>query len=96
MSAAASSSGCLLSWRSSTTRGVPNDVALVFVAVAVKRVCQATSLALKSFPMLNATTDAEATQVVHRGAHNIGIAMDTPRGLLVPNVKHVEVCWCGP
>ena len=46
--------------------------------------------------MLNATTDAEATQVVHRGAHNIGIAMDTPRGLLVPNVKHVEVCWCGP
>jgi hypothetical protein len=57
---------------------------------------QATSLALSSFPMLNATCDTEATQVVYRAAHNIGVAMDTPQGLLVPNVKNVNVCAAVP
>ena len=46
--------------------------------------------------MLNATCDTEATQVVYRAAHNIGVAMDTPQGLLVPNVKNVNVCAAVP
>lgn len=51
---------------------------------------KATSLALRQFPELNATVDAEATEIIQRGSHNIGIAMDTPRGLIVPNVKNVQ------
>lgn len=52
-------------------------------------IIKATSLALKQFPQLNAHANAECTQVTHKAMHNIGLAMDTPRGLLVPNVKDV-------
>jgi len=54
-------------------------------------ILKATSNALKQFPSLNAhVTDADCSEVVYKGAHNIGMAMDTPRGLLVPNVKNVH------
>ena len=53
-------------------------------------IIKATSLALRDFPGLNAHTNADCTEVVHRASHNIGIAMDTPRGLLVPNVKNCQ------
>jgi 2-oxoisovalerate dehydrogenase E2 component (dihydrolipoyl transacylase) len=53
-------------------------------------ILKATSLALKSFPILNSTFDAEKNLVTYKSAHNIGIAMDTPNGLIVPNVKNVQ------
>jgi 2-oxoisovalerate dehydrogenase E2 component (dihydrolipoyl transacylase) len=49
------------------------------------------SLALSYYPLLNAQLSEEQTpKVVYRDAHNIGIAMDTPSGLIVPNIKNVE------
>ena len=51
---------------------------------------QATSLALREYPSLNAHVNAECTEVIQRAAHNIGVAMDTPKGLIVPNVKNVQ------
>jgi len=52
---------------------------------------KATSLALKEYPMLNATVDdAECTSVTYRADHNISIAVDTPNGLIVPNIKKVQ------
>lgn len=53
-------------------------------------ILKATSLALHAFPELNATVNADVSEVTQRAAHNIGVAMDTPRGLIVPNVKHCE------
>ncbi len=57
-------------------------------------VIKAVSLALEDFPLLNARVDAEnrdsAPKLVMREKHNIGVAMDTPQGLLVPNIKHVS------
>ncbi|KAJ3104562.1 hypothetical protein HDU97_009074 [Phlyctochytrium planicorne] len=55
---------------------------------------KAASLALQEFPILNAQIlnpdDAQKAQLQYRPFHNIGIAMDTPNGLVVPNVKNVE------
>ena len=43
--------------------------------------------ALKQFPVLNATMDAEAGTVTYADGEHIGIAVDTPRGLLVPVLR---------
>lgn len=51
---------------------------------------KAASLALRQYPMLNATFDAENEQLVYRASHNIGVAVDSPSGLVVPNVKNVQ------
>ena len=51
---------------------------------------KAASLALREYPMLNAHVNADCTEITHRAAHNIALAMDTPAGLLVPNVKNVQ------
>ena len=57
-------------------------------------IIKAVSLALEDFPLLNARVDAgngeQAPKLVVREKHNVGIAMDTPQGLLVPNIKNVS------
>ena len=50
-------------------------------------ILKAASLALKHYPQLNAHTNADCSSVTHKAVHNLGMAMDTPRGLLVPNIK---------
>ena len=48
---------------------------------------KATSLALKEYPMINASwKDVDKGEVTVWASHNIGVAMDTPRGLVVPVV----------
>lgn len=51
---------------------------------------KAASLALNRFPSINAFTNEDCTEVTYKGAHHIGFAMDTPQGLIVPNVKDVQ------
>ena len=55
-------------------------------------ILKAISLALLQYPTLNATVDKECSALTYRGDHNIGLAMDTPAGLVVPNIKQVQVC----
>jgi len=48
---------------------------------------------LTHFPKLNAhldTTSSSKPHLVLKASHNIGIAIDTPQGLLVPVVKNVQ------
>ena len=56
-------------------------------------IIKAVSLALEEFPLLNARVEAsngdQGPKLIMREKHNIGIAMDTPQGLLVPNIKNV-------
>uniref|UniRef100_A0A7S1G990 2-oxoacid dehydrogenase acyltransferase catalytic domain-containing protein n=1 Tax=Bicosoecida sp. CB-2014 TaxID=1486930 RepID=A0A7S1G990_9STRA len=51
---------------------------------------KAASAALRHFPSLNAHVNADASEVIYRGRHHIGFAVDSPRGLIVPNVKDVQ------
>ncbi|KAJ1525856.1 hypothetical protein ONE63_009050 [Megalurothrips usitatus] len=51
---------------------------------------KAVSLALTEFPMLNASVNSECTEVTYKARHNIGFAMDTTNGLIVPNIKDVQ------
>lgn len=52
--------------------------------------CKALSLALQKFPILNSRVSADETQIEYISEHNIGIAIATPNGLVVPNIKGVQ------
>ena len=53
-------------------------------------ILKACSLALSHYPILNAYFDASKEIVTYKADHNIGVAMDTPQGLLVPNIKKIQ------
>lgn len=48
------------------------------------------SMALSKYPLLNSCFNEDQHEVIIKGAHNIGIAMATPSGLVVPNIKKVQ------
>lgn len=51
---------------------------------------KAMSLALKEFPIMNAQVNDDCTELTYFDDHNIGMAVDTKIGLLVPNIKQVQ------
>ncbi|KAI6195664.1 hypothetical protein M3Y94_01014300 [Aphelenchoides besseyi] len=53
-------------------------------------IIKATSMALSEFPQLNAAADQKQENLIYKANHNICLAMDTPDGLVVPNVKFCE------
>jgi len=53
-------------------------------------ILKAMSLALSKYPILNSHVNNDCSAYTIKGSHNIGIAMDTPRGLLVLNIKNVQ------
>lgn len=48
---------------------------------------KAMSLALNEFPVLNSQVNADCSELTYFSDHNIGIAVDSKVGLLVPNIK---------
>ncbi|MDF2969057.1 MAG: sucB [Nocardioidaceae bacterium] len=48
---------------------------------------KATIDCLKAHPRLNASIDTDAGEVTYHGSENLGVAVDTERGLLVPVIK---------
>lgn len=51
---------------------------------------KALSRALMSHPELNAVVPDDVDSVIYKGSHNIGVAVDTQNGLVVPNIKNVQ------
>jgi pyruvate dehydrogenase E2 component (dihydrolipoamide acetyltransferase) len=49
-----------------------------------------TALALRQFPKFNASVDMKNKQIIYKNYVNIGIAVDTEQGLLVPVVQDVD------
>ncbi|WP_404340094.1 dihydrolipoyllysine-residue acetyltransferase [Pseudoalteromonas mariniglutinosa] len=48
---------------------------------------KALSLAMKHYPVLNAKVNDDCTELTYFDDHNIGMAVDSKIGLLVPNIK---------
>jgi pyruvate dehydrogenase E2 component (dihydrolipoamide acetyltransferase) len=59
---------------------------LTYLAFIVK----ATALTLRDHPFLNASLDDEKGELVIKRYYNIGIAVDTKEGLIVPHIKGAE------
>ena len=51
---------------------------------------KATVEALKAFPQVNASVNEETKEVTYHAAVHLAVAVDTPRGLLVPVIKNAE------
>jgi pyruvate dehydrogenase E2 component (dihydrolipoamide acetyltransferase) len=64
----------------------PKGVKLTYLPFIVKAV----AIALKQMPLFNAHFDNEKSEIVMKKMHNIGIAVDTPEGLMVPVIKDVD------
>ena len=62
------------------------NVKLSFMPFFVK----AMSLALNEFPVINSQLNEDATEISYFTDHNIGFAVDSKIGLLVPNIKRVQ------
>jgi pyruvate dehydrogenase E2 component (dihydrolipoamide acetyltransferase) len=59
---------------------------LTITAIAVKVVAEA----VKRFPQFNAALDLEREEIVYRKYVNVGVAVDTERGLLVPVIRDAD------
>ncbi len=51
---------------------------------------KAMSLALEQFPIINSQINSECSEVTYFDDHNIGLAVDSKIGLVVPNIKGVQ------
>ncbi len=61
-----------------------NDVRLGYMSFFVKAAVEA----LKRFPLVNASIDG--TDIVYHGYYDIGIAVSSPRGLVVPILRNAD------
>ncbi|XQF91906.1 2-oxo acid dehydrogenase subunit E2 [Pseudoalteromonas espejiana] len=51
---------------------------------------KALSLAMKEYPVLNSKVNDDCSEITYYDDHNIGIAVDSKIGLLVPNIKSCQ------
>ncbi len=57
---------------------------------AMPFILKAVAMALQQHPLLNASIDEEKEEVIYKEYINIGIAVDTPRGLVVPALRKID------
>lgn len=68
------------------TRTEALDVKLTYLPLIIKAVV----LTLKQYPVFNASFDHTTDEIIYKDFVNIGIAVDTPDGLIVPNIKDAD------
>ena len=62
------------------------DIKLTTMPFLIKAVAKA----LKAHPVINASVDMENGQIIYKDYVNIGIAVDTERGLVVPSLRSAD------
>lgn len=51
---------------------------------------KAVAMSLKSHPVINASIDMQANQIIYKDYVNVGIAIDSDRGLVVPSLRTAD------
>jgi len=69
-----------------TVKKTSPDLPLTVTAFAVAVV----AAALKAFPKFNASLDTDRNEIIYKRYINIGVAVDSERGLLVPVIKDAD------
>jgi pyruvate dehydrogenase E2 component (dihydrolipoamide acetyltransferase) len=64
----------------------PGEAKLTMTAIMLKLL----AAALKRHPRVNASYDSQAAEIIYKDYVHIGLAVDTPRGLVVPVVRDVD------
>ncbi|MDP2813547.1 MAG: dihydrolipoamide acetyltransferase family protein [Erysipelotrichaceae bacterium] len=62
------------------------EIKLTYLAYMSKAVIAV----LRKYPILNASVDEANDEIVYKKYYNLGIAVDTQRGLYVPNIKNAD------
>ena len=62
------------------------NVKITYLPLIIKAVI----LTLKAYPVFNASFDHETDEIIYKDYFNIGIAVDTEKGLIVPNIKQTD------
>ena len=63
-----------------------SGVKLTVTAILVKVIVEA----LKKYPQFNSSIDMEKKEIIYKNYYNIGIAVDTEHGLIVPVIKDAD------
>jgi pyruvate dehydrogenase E2 component (dihydrolipoamide acetyltransferase) len=63
-----------------------SEVKLTVTAILVKIIVEA----LKKFPQFNSSIDMEKKEIIYKEYFNLGVAVDTNFGLIVPVIKNVD------
>jgi pyruvate/2-oxoglutarate dehydrogenase complex dihydrolipoamide acyltransferase (E2) component len=53
-------------------------------------IIKAVAMSLKSHPVINASIDVQANQIIYKDYVNVGIAIDSERGLVVPSLRNAD------
>ncbi|MFX0092360.1 MAG: dihydrolipoamide acetyltransferase family protein [Candidatus Hodarchaeota archaeon] len=72
--------------KSAKALGETRGIKITYLPFIIKAIIAS----LKEFPQLNASLDDENQEIIIKGYYNIGVAVDTPSGLMVPNVKNAD------
>ena len=76
--------GLLLDLRSKLNKKHQMNISLLaFIAKIISNL-------LYEFPLLNSSLDQELKTIIVKNYVNLGIAVDTPEGLIVPNIKNTQ------
>ncbi|MBA3956962.1 MAG: 2-oxo acid dehydrogenase subunit E2 [Parachlamydiaceae bacterium] len=63
------------------------NISVTFMPFIIK----ALSLCITKYPIINSSLTSDKSSILYHHAHNIGIAITTPKGLIVPVLKNVQV-----
>lgn len=68
----------------------PSAASAGFKLTILAFVCKVVSKALMVYPQFNASLDVSGEHLIYKRYYNVGIAVETPNGLVVPVIKGVD------